>query len=162
MLLVAPLLVFLGWLLAMPTHADQSQQELSATVATAVVTDAVLALPIPGTHNSAAFLRLENTGTEPLTLVRVTTNAAAKAQLHSHANVDGMMRMRPVESLVIAPGKTLRFQSGGYHIMLFDVQPTIASGDTVALTLEFESGATKSVQVVVTSRYDGADHSHHH
>lgn len=149
-------------LMVLPAYADVAPPKTPSTTATVAITNAVLQLPIPGTHNSAAFLQLTNKGATPLTLVGVSSSAAAKVQLHSHSNVDGMMRMRPVESIAIAPGKTLLFESGGFHIMLFDMQSTIASGDTVVLTLEFEGGATKTVQATVTSRYDGADHSHHH
>ncbi|WP_339616497.1 copper chaperone PCu(A)C [uncultured Gilvimarinus sp.] len=139
-----------------PAHADQ------APPASVKATEAVVQLPIPGTHNSAVFMRLHNVGKTPLTLVGVNTTAAAKAQLHSHTSVDGMMRMRPVESLALAPGQTQVFESGGYHIMLFDVQAELASGDSVDLILEFAGGATKTVQAVAKSRYDNADHSHHH
>ncbi|WP_052480935.1 copper chaperone PCu(A)C [Gilvimarinus agarilyticus] len=126
------------------------------------VSDATLQLPIPGTHNSAVYLRLVNTGSEPATLVGVTTTIAEKAQLHSHTNIDGMMRMRPVDSLTIAPGETVVFESGGYHIMLLGVQPSLASGDTVELTLKFDDGSTTSAMARAVSRYDRADHSHHH
>ncbi|WP_049723653.1 copper chaperone PCu(A)C [Gilvimarinus polysaccharolyticus] len=162
MLRIMSFFVILCGFLAIPAHAGAAPEKASATVVTVSVTDAVLQLPIPGTHNSAVFLRLTNTGAAPLTLVGVSTSAAAKAQLHSHTKVDGMMRMRPLESLSIAPGQTLVFESGGNHIMLLDVQRTLTSGDIVALTFEFADGATQEVQVAVTSRYDDVDHSHHH
>jgi copper(I)-binding protein len=151
------LLVPLLWLVALPVQADQPLKQPQVSV-----TDAVLRLPIPGTHNSAVFLTLHNKGAAPVALVGVSTAAAEKAQLHNHTQVDGMMRMRPVKSLPLAPGATQALASGGYHIMLFNLAPGLTSGDTITLTLEFASGATQAVQATAQSRYDNAHHGRHH
>ena len=157
---VAHLVIALWLFLVVPTQAAEPAQ--SVAVSGLKASNATLQLPIPGTHNSAVYLHLQNTGTKPETLVGVSTAAAAKAQLHSHTSVDGMMRMRPVESLTIAPGKTLVFESGSYHIMLLGVEPSIATDDTVELTLELDGGKTAQIMARAVSRYDGADHTHHH
>lgn len=150
------LLVLLLWLAAVPVQADRPSKQAQVTVS-----DAVLQLPIPGTHNSAVFLKLHNNGAAPVTLVGVSTAAAEKAQLHRHTQVDGIMRMRPVESLPLAPGQTQVLASGGYHIMLFNLAPGLTSGDTVTLTMQFASGATQIVQATAQSRYDNTGHGHH-
>jgi periplasmic copper chaperone A len=59
----------------------------------------------------------------------------------------GMMTMQEVERIDIPAGATVRLEPGGFHIMLLDVQQTLEPGDTVEVTLVFESAG----EVVVTA-----------
>lgn len=95
---------------------------------------------IPGTENGAAYLTITNTGTKPATIIGVSTAAARASEVHQHILHDGMMRMRRVPELPIAPNETLVFQPGGFHLMLFGVKKPFRSGDQVEFTLKFSDG----------------------
>lgn len=49
----------------------------------------------------------------------------------------GMMTMRQVDKIEIPANETVALEPGGLHIMLLDMQKTLAVGDTVEVTLEF-------------------------
>jgi copper(I)-binding protein len=52
----------------------------------------------------------------------------------------GMMTMREVPSMSVPAGETVELVPGGLHIMLLDVQRVIEPGESIEVTLTFESG----------------------
>jgi len=55
------------------------------------------------------------------------------------ATNNGVMTMRPLNGgLVIAPGATVKFAPGGYHLMMFDLKTQLKQGEKIVVTLEFE------------------------
>ena len=102
----------------------------------------------PGGGVSAVYMVIENTGGTDDRLVSAETDAAGIVELHSSAMDDqGVMRMRPLsDGLVIPANGSVVLQPGGYHVMLMDLQRDLMAGETVALTLSFESGKTMTVE----------------
>lgn len=88
-----------------------------------------------------------------------STPRAERAEVHTHVNDNGVMRMRKVEGgVAVAPGQTVKFAPGSYHIMLLGLKQPLKAGDRFPLTLSFEKAGQVEVQVVVQ---DGAgDHAH--
>jgi copper(I)-binding protein len=52
---------------------------------------------------------------------------------------DGMMTMQPVESIPVPAGEKVELKPGGYHVMLLQVKKVLAVGDTIDVTLTFET-----------------------
>jgi copper(I)-binding protein len=84
-----------------------------------------------------AYLSIANDGRGEDALLRASTPVAAQVQLHQTTLSEGKARMRPLDALVIAPGKTVRIEPGGVHLMLIDLKGALIAGTTVPLTLEF-------------------------
>lgn len=61
----------------------------------------------------------------------------------------GMMTMQEVDSIAIPAGGTIALEPGGYHIMLLGLTEDLVVGDTIEVTLNFESGATETVTAEV-------------
>lgn len=61
----------------------------------------------------------------------------------------GMMTMREVDSVAVPAGETVNLEPGGYHIMLLKLTKDLAVGDTIEVTLDFESAATATVTAEV-------------
>lgn len=60
------------------------------------------------------------------------------------------MKMRPVEGGVdLAPGTTVEFKPGGYHIMLLDLKHKLNEGQRFPLTLTFAKAGTVKIDVLV-------------
>lgn len=99
---------------------------------------------------SAAYLTIKN-GTESAdTLIGITTEAAAVAEVHDSFQDDkGMINMKPVESTIIKPNSALELEPGGAHIMLMELQRDLAMGDSLQLTLEFTNAGTKMISAPV-------------
>ncbi|MBR9907853.1 MAG: copper chaperone PCu(A)C [Gammaproteobacteria bacterium] len=114
-----------------------SQAVLAAEVE---ISNAWVKESIPGSENGAGYLTITNTGIESATVIGVSTESARASEVHQHILRDGMMRMRRVPELPIAPNETLVFQPGGYHLMLFGVKKPFRAGDQVEFTLKFSDG----------------------
>ena len=102
---------------------------------------------VPGQTATGAFMTIRST--EATTLVGASSPAADSVQLHQMSVDNGTMRMRPVESVAIAPHGHLDLQPGSYHLMIVGLNRSLVTGDTVPLTLRFRDpdGRERSTQV---------------
>jgi len=98
---------------------------------------------------AAAYLTLLNRGAAPDRLVGTTTPAAKSAQLHETREDGGVMRMRPVKALALAPGAPVTLKPGGLHIMLTGLARPLKPGESFPLTLRFEHAGAVTVTVPV-------------
>ena len=100
----------------------------------------------PGQSITSAYMVLSNRSEVPCTLVGAEIDIAKRVEFHRHAQVDGMMQMRRVEQLVVAPGQDVRFHPGGLHLMVFDPDWASLEKRSAQLTLRtLECGEFTSV-----------------
>ncbi|BAI74110.1 hypothetical protein AZL_a05790 (plasmid) [Azospirillum sp. B510] len=100
--------------------------------------------------NGGAYLSLKNTGTAEDRLVGASTPAAEKAELHTHLNENGVMKMREVAGgIPVAPGEEVKLAPGGLHIMLLGLKQPLEKGSRVPMTLRFEKAGTVDVEIAV-------------
>ncbi|THF67333.1 copper chaperone PCu(A)C [Pseudothauera nasutitermitis] len=118
--------------------------------------------PPPSARAAGAFMTLRNTGQTALRLVAASTPAAGTAELHTHHEEDGMMKMRRVEAIDIPAGGEAVLRPGGLHVMLIDLHAPLAEGDSVPLTLHFDGGASLRVDAPVRRQIPTADHAPRH
>ncbi len=112
--------------------------------------DQVWARATPGlVKTGVIYLSVTNTGTTPDSLLAASTPVAEKAELHEMTMTNGVMAMRPVPSLAIAPGKTIVLHPDGYHIMLLGLKAPLKEGATVPLTLTFAHAGERHVTAAV-------------
>jgi copper(I)-binding protein len=107
---------------------------------------------LAGSANGAVyFASLENTGTVADRLVSATTPAAARVELHAMAvDAQGVMRMRELDAMALAPKAKLLMRAGnGLHLMLIGLTAPLKEGDSFPMTLRFERAGTVDVKVVV-------------
>jgi copper(I)-binding protein len=107
---------------------------------------------IAGTANGAAYLKsLENTGTESDRLVHASTPAAARVEVHTMSvDAQGVMRMREIDGIALAPKAKLEMRPGtGMHLMLVGLKAPLKEGTSFPMTLQFERAGTVEVTVVV-------------
>jgi len=88
-------------------------------------------------HEGVVYLTIANSGPTD-TLTGASTPVAAMADLHETTNDNGVMKMRPVQSLQITTGKTVSLAPQGYHIMLMNLKQTLKEGDSFPITLTFQ------------------------
>jgi copper(I)-binding protein len=99
----------------------------------------------PGTDVAAAYLTLTNSGTQPVTVVGVRSSMAAQAMIHETRLVGSTSSMRPRDSLLVAPGATVRLAPDGLHVMLHGLSHALKAGDEVPLVLLLGDGGTVAV-----------------
>jgi len=122
-----------------------------------LVLDHPYAVPsLAGVANGAAYLRgIQNKGRQPDRLLRASSPAAARVELHRMALDGGVMRMREVPAIELPAEKTTLLRHGGeYHLMLIDLKQPLKDGDRFDLTLNFERAGTQTVKVWVQTPRD--------
>ncbi|MEI6560148.1 MAG: copper chaperone PCu(A)C [Rhodospirillaceae bacterium] len=107
-----------------------------------------------GAANGAAFLVLTNGGKTADRLVGTSSPAAAKVQLHAHIDDNGVMRMREVNAIDLAPDATVKLAPGGLHVMLLGLTEPLKKGKAFPLTLTFEKAGAVTVEVSVQGAGD--------
>ncbi len=105
----------------------------------------------PRAPAGAVYMVLTNTGTEMDRLVAAATPIAEEAQLHTHSMDDGVMKMRQVDAIEVAPGEPSVLQPGGLHIMLIGLKQPLTKGEMVPIMLTFENAGDVEVMSHVQS-----------
>jgi hypothetical protein len=115
------------------------------------VVEAYARVSSPVAKSGAAFMLIENHSDQADRLLSVSTDAAEKAELHTHiAAADGVMQMRKIEGgIAIAGHDSHAFQRGGDHVMLFGLKKSLKAGDIITLQLTFERGGVVQLEVPV-------------
>jgi copper(I)-binding protein len=93
-------------------------------------------VPVPGHNMTAAFLMVSNTGEQDCKLTGANSSYAQKIEFHTHQHSDGMMKMRPVDSIDVVAGGHVAFKPGGLHLMLFGIKPSDKSTVDINLTTD--------------------------
>jgi len=107
---------------------------------------------IPGTSNGAAYLAaLENHGSVADRLVRASTPAAARVEIHTmNMDANGVMRMREIDAIDLAPKARVQMKPGaGLHFMLIGLKQPLKEDASFPMTLEFEHAGKVEVKVIV-------------
>ena len=107
---------------------------------------------LAGASNGAAYLAsLDNNGSQADRLLRASTPMAASVELHTMSvDAQGVMRMRQLDAVELAPKSTLTMRPGtGHHLMLVGLKQPLREGETFPMTLEFLRGGKVEVKVVV-------------
>ncbi len=139
----------------------------SETRAAVVIEDAwVRAMP-PSQPNTAAYMTLRNTGESAVKLLGATTQPQSTVEIHTSAEVDGMMRMERLMSVSLAPGERVEFAPGGRHFMVLGLEKMPAPGESLKLCLQFDTGVPTCTLAEVRRLAPSADddmhenHQHH-
>jgi copper(I)-binding protein len=82
-------------------------------------------------------------------LIGASSPVAGRAEVHETVEREGEMVMQPVEAVPIPPGEEMRFEPGGYHVMLFDLTEPLEVGSTITVVLEFERAGRISIEAIV-------------
>ncbi len=118
----------------------------------------------PMAKTGAAFMQIENIGDADDRLIAASSPAATMVQLHTHREVDGVMKMVQVEEGFVVPaGETIFLQRGGDHVMLMGLTEPFEQGKTIPLTLVFETSGEIEIEVPVDlAREAGQGHDQGH
>jgi len=100
-------------------------------------------------QTGAAYASIVNRGSTPGRLVAVSSPVAEKADLHEDKVEDGIMKMRSLGALTIAPGQSAELKPGGDHIMLMGLKRPLRQGESFPMVLTFEKAGAVNVTVSV-------------
>lgn len=97
---------------------------------------------------TSGYVTIENRAPRDVALVGVAVEGAGRAELHAVV-VNGDAVMRRVESVMIPARSSVQLEPGGTHIMLFDVNPPLAAGESATMTLTFDTKEQATVDAAV-------------
>ena len=125
---------------AMVSSLLQAIPTIAADVHTDIVVEIAWARASAGpARNGAAYVTLRGNQMSD-SLIGVTSEAAEKAELHTHINDGNVMKMRHVEAISVDAGAIVKMAPGGLHIMLMGLKAPLIKGTTLPLTLIFAKG----------------------
>jgi len=119
--------------------------------------------PIGGRDVTLGGFEVSATG-QDITLISASSPAAQKIELHTMTQTDGVMQMRRLEDgITIRAGETQKLGSGGPHLMIFGLDPTLKAGDTVEVSVNYKQGGRVQPPLSLNAKiYSlGEDHSGH-
>jgi copper(I)-binding protein len=117
----------------------------------------------PGAKVGGGFMSITNNGTTPDRLVSAESAVAEVVEIHNMALENGVMKMQPLPNgLEIAPGATVTFAPGGYHMMFMNLKQPLKQNTKVKGTLVFEKAGRVAVEFQVDSIAAKAPDAHHH
>lgn len=104
-------------------------------------------------QTSALYFVIDNNTDSALTLVGVSTPVARYAMIHRSVEVNGIVKMEHLDSLVVPARGRLEFLPGGYHIMMMGLDKKLMKREfSVSLNFLKHSAKTFKVQPSSTSQ----------
>jgi copper(I)-binding protein len=120
------------------TACSQGGGEGSGQAATVQAVGAICRPTPVGRQMTGCYLTLTTPSADRLVSAR--SPEANQVQIHESRIESGMMMMRELrEGLPLPAGETVALEPGGNHLMLLGVKEPLVAGDTVSLTLTFET-----------------------
>lgn len=101
---------------------------------------------------SAAYMTINNANGTADALVRASSDVAETVELHTVEMDNNVARMRPVQEIPLAANGQAELKQGGFHVMLIGIKQNLEVGNTVNLTLTFQSGTEITLAAPVRER----------
>ncbi|HWR66800.1 MAG TPA: copper chaperone PCu(A)C [Bellilinea sp.] len=98
---------------------------------------------------TAAYLLITNDSHDTDRLLGAESPEARVVEIHQTVMQNDVASMQHMPSVEIPGGGTLKFEPGGYHLMLIDLQQPLAAGDEIEITLNFENAGPVTTTAIV-------------
>lgn len=118
------------------------------------VSNARLMLPAVAGNPGAIYFDVKNTGEKNYAIRRADVEGAGSAELHGSMEMQGQMMMDSVGQVLVNAGGSESFAPGGFHVMVFDLDPALAAGGTTDMTLTVVGGKKKTFPVEIRAAGD--------
>ncbi len=99
------------------------------------ISDAWVRAAPPTASVMAGYLTLGNDGSEPISVTAAASPSFERVEMHDMTHENGVMRMRKLDQIEIAPGAMAELAPGGRHLMLIQPKGAFAVGDEIEVTL---------------------------
>lgn len=87
---------------------------------------------------SAAFVKIKNISKKDVEIVKIESEIFEDIEMHTHAIVDGVMKMREVDSMIIKANAQRILKSKSDHIMFFGFKKELVLGEKIPLKFTFK------------------------
>jgi len=116
----------------------------------------------PSSRVLAAYMTVKNPGDTAISIEGISSPDFESAEVHRTVVHEGMARMLHIKQLEIPAKGTVRLEPGGLHLMLFNPNRSLATGDSVTLTLHLGNGICLTLDMpVIRQAADDRAPRHH-
>lgn len=126
-----------------------------------IITDAWINEAPPTVSVLAGYMTIKNNSQQNIELINVASTVFNRIELHLTRVEDGMAKMQKQESLMIPANSEIRLMPSSYHLMLFDSEQPLVSGNRVPIELMLSNGDTLLVNAEVRRSDMLQQHNHH-
>jgi copper(I)-binding protein len=113
------------------------------------VDNAWIAEAPPVSKVMAGYMRLSNSGLQPIIIQKAESETYSSIELHETLNEDGMARMIMHETIEIPANSHIELKPGSKHLMLFNPVKRLLEGDTVEITFVTDKGQQETFSIEV-------------
>ena len=124
--------LFLFLFLLLPMFAQDKETNISTS-------NEVIRLVPPTAQNSAGFLKLTNSSTTDIKLLKAESTISTTVELHDVVMESGKMTMRPISEIIIPAKGSVELKPGSLHIMFIGLKSPLKAGDSSEIKLTFDS-----------------------
>lgn len=110
-----------------------------ATESGLVIQNATIRIPPPAITTTAMFLKITNKSSQDVGLLKVSGDFAGNFELHTMEMAGGKMKMRPLNMIEVKKKSSVELQSGGMHIMIFNVKKPLKAGEIYKVKMLFNN-----------------------
>ena len=115
---------------------------------------------VAGQPTGGGYMSFANAGPADK-LVAISADVSTSVELHTMTMEGDVMRMRQVDAIELASGKTVELKPGGYHVMFVGLKAPLKAGDKFPAKLKFEKAGEVDVTFNVEAPAAGAaEHKH--
>jgi copper(I)-binding protein len=125
------------------------------------VENAWVRLPPVAGRPGAAYFTLRSSGGS-YTLESIASPQVGRIELHDSMMSDGVMKMAPMTPPALPDRGEIKFEPGGNHAMLFEIDPGIKAGDRIRLSFTLQPKLVVEAEVPVMGAGDAPPMSHNH
>ena len=97
----------------------------------------------------AAYMVINNTGSEDDKLISATSNVSEAVETHDMTMENDVMKMFRLDGIDIPAGSSAELQPGGKHIMFIGLYNKLEVGQVITVTLEFEKTGQQTIEVEI-------------
>lgn len=125
---------------------------LQTANAAMVIEDAKARATFAMAATGAVYLTLNNQNKtdDKLVAASVPETVAKSVEIHTVVMQDGMMKMRELpDGIAVKASEKAVLKPGGFHIMLMGLKSPLNAGESISLTLHFESSKVQTITVPI-------------
>lgn len=98
----------------------------------------------PSSKVMAGYVRISNSGSTDVVIEALSSPAFGSSQMHEMREAEGMMQMRALPELSIAPGASVDLAPGGTHLMLMRPTRALGVGERVQIDFVLRDGGRQT------------------
>ena len=103
-----------------------------------------------GAQVGGGYMIVRNRGSVADKLTCVSAEVSARCEIHSMAEKDGVLIMRPLpDGLEIKAGETVELKPGSFHVMFVELKTPLERGKPVKGVLKFEKAGPVNIEFQV-------------